>query len=169
MKIGLLSDIHGNWEALEIALSILESEGVDKLHCIGDIVGYGADPAVCIDQIERKCEKIVAGNHDWASIGKTDIMYFNMFGRKAILWTSRILAPHQKSFLAELPLYNACDNFCIVHSTPIEPSQWHYVLTSAQAMHQFEHFSQKICFIGHSHTPMLFSENGNLSRVAILQ
>ncbi|RKZ29136.1 metallophosphoesterase [bacterium] len=167
MKIGFLSDIHANLEALEVAIAILHSKNVDKIYCIGDIVGYGANPSRCINIMENECDGIVAGNHDWAAIGKTDITYFNMYGRKAILWTAKKLSPYQKSFLAELPLYLANRNWCIVHSTPIEPAKWHYVFTEAQALYQFNHFDEKICFIGHSHSPMIFTDRGNYEKIFV--
>ncbi|MCD6595947.1 metallophosphoesterase family protein [bacterium] len=169
MKIGFLSDIHANLEALETAISILHNENVDKIYCIGDIIGYGANPASCIDIIEKECDGIVAGNHDWASIGKTDITYFNMYGRKAILWTAKKLSPYHKSFLAELPLFLANRNWCIVHSTPIEPVKWHYVFTPTQALHQFNHFDEKVCFIGHSHSPIIFTDKGGYDKIFIPQ
>ena len=104
---------------------------------------------------------IVAGNHDWASIGKTDITYFNLYGRKAILWTANVLSPHHKSFLAELPLQQSNYDWRFVHSTPEEPSEWHYIFTSAQAMEQFLNFEERICFIGHSHSPAIFTDTGD--------
>jgi len=160
MKIGLLSDIHSNLEALEVALSILESENIEEMLCIGDIVGYGAEPDKCVEIMKAKTDHIVAGNHDWATIGKTDTQYFNIYGRSAILWTGQALGPSQKAFLAELPLYYTGEDICMVHASPAEPSEWDYVFSPSQALKQFHHFNEKICFIGHSHKPLVFSDQG---------
>ena len=167
MKIGFLSDIHANLEAAEVAFSVLKREKVEKVFCLGDVVGYGADPVKCADLVRSETDGVVAGNHDWASVGKTDILYFNPFGRKAILWTARNLPPHHKSWLAELPLFLSDSDWCIVHSTPDEPSRWGYIFTVAQALKQFEHFSERVCFVGHSHSPAVFDSTGGVHHVIV--
>ena len=167
MRIGFLSDIHSNLEALQVAVEKLESEKVEKIVCIGDIVGYGADPDKCVEIIKQKADVIVAGNHDWACVGKTDITYFNKHGKAAILWTSSALTPQHRSFLAELSLLYADRDWCAVHSTPSDPVKWKYVLSAADAIEQFGHFSQKICFIGHLHVPGMFTDNGEHFQIVV--
>ncbi len=167
MKIGFISDIHGNFEALEVAMSNLQEQNVDKIVCVGDIVGYGAEPGKCIDVVEKNADTIIAGNHDWASVGKTDITYFNRFGREAILWTSEVLLPHHRSFLAELKLSYYDSNWCAVHSTPHEPARWRYIFSSADAIEQFGYFDNKICFIGHSHIPGVFTDKGDYIQISV--
>jgi len=160
MRIGFLSDIHGNLEALEVALAKLDAANPDKIICIGDVVGYGADPGKCVDMVQSRADVVLAGNHDWACVGKTDITYFNKFGRKAILWTSEVLMPHHRAFLAQLQLIHTDSGWCAVHSTPHEPSRWRYIMFPADAIEQFMHFGQKLCFIGHLHIPGIFTDHG---------
>ncbi|MCD6418982.1 metallophosphoesterase family protein [bacterium] len=167
MKIGFLSDIHGNYDALQVALSNFSERNVDEIICLGDIVGYGAEPGKCVDEISRRAKIVVAGNHDWASVGKTDITYFNRYGREAILWTSEVLMPHQRSFLANLKLSHFDSNWCAVHSTPHEPSRWQYIFSSSDALRQFEYFDRKICLIGHSHIPGVFTDKGDHIQISI--
>ncbi len=167
MRIGFISDIHSNYEALDVAMSKLLSEDVDRVICLGDIVGYGADPSKCVDIVGERADVVLAGNHDWACVGKTDITYFTRYGRQAILWTSDALLPHQKTFLAQLNLFYTEDDWCAVHSTPQEPSRWQYILSSADAMRQFTHFRKKICFVGHSHIPGVFTDRGDYMQISI--
>ncbi|HIE05016.1 MAG TPA: metallophosphatase family protein, partial [Candidatus Latescibacteria bacterium] len=77
MRYALISDVHGNLEALQVVLHHIGKEDPDKLICLGDLVGYGADPQKCIDMVRERTELVVAGNHDWAAVGRTDISYFN--------------------------------------------------------------------------------------------
>ncbi len=167
MKIGFISDIHGNFEALDVAMAKLREQNVDEIVCIGDIVGYGAEPGKCIDVVEKNAKTIIAGNHDWASVGKTDITYFNKFGREAILWTSEVLLPHHRSFLAELKLSYSDSDWCAVHSTPHEPARWRYIFSTADAIEQFAHFDSKVCFIGHSHIPDIFTDKGDNIQISV--
>lgn len=167
MRIGFISDIHGNYESLEVALTTLRSQNVDEIVCVGDVVGYGAEPGKCIDTVEKNSAIIIAGNHDWACVGKTDITYFNRYGRTAILWTSEKLLPHQRSFLAQLHLQHTDSEWCAVHSTPHEPARWRYILSTTDAMEQFAHFEKKICFVGHSHIPVVFTDRGDFIQIAV--
>ncbi len=167
MRVGFISDIHGNFEALEVALSRLSREGVDRVVCAGDLVGYGADPIKCVEAVQKTADVVVAGNHDWAAVGKTDITYFNIYGRKAIVWTSNVLPPHQRKFLADLDLSYADESWCVVHSTPHRPQDWNYILTPGDALRQFEFFEKRICFVGHSHVPAVFSEKGGAFGISI--
>ncbi len=169
MKVGFLSDIHSNFDACQVALSVLKRENVDRIVCLGDIVGYGAEPGRCVDFVFSEVDDIVAGNHDWATVGKTDILYFNLFGRKAILWTARMLAPHHRARLSSLPLFVSNSNWCAVHSTPDKPSRWGYIFTPAQALEQFKHFSERVCFVGHSHSPIVFDDTGKVIPAAVPQ
>ena len=99
MKIGFISDIHSNYDSLNVAIALLHSEGVDEIVCLGDVVGYGAEPGKCIEMVEKNANTVIAGNHDWACVGKTDITYFNKYGKSAVLWTSNILLPQERSYL----------------------------------------------------------------------
>jgi predicted phosphodiesterase len=162
MKIGIISDIHGNLEALERVRDFLRSEGTDRVWCLGDIVGYGPNPNECVDLVWDICapEKssdecvIVLGNHDEASLGG-DITFFNERARAAIEWTREELTADRKEKLRQLPL-EICPvpDILLVHASPCRPGDWHYVVGPYDIAAAFRHFEQHLCFIGHSHYPI---------------
>ncbi len=155
MKIGIISDIHSNMEAL---LAVLDDMGpVDKVIFLGDVVGYGADPEFCIKIVREIADIMVCGNHDFACCGLTSIRYFNEFAKRAVIWTSKKLSKKDLNFLANLPLKAKYEDMLFVHSTPFEPQNWHYIFTPKDAVTSFWYFEEKICFVGHSHVPMNFS------------
>ena len=104
MKYALLSDVHSNLEAFQAVIKDLEGERVDHVCFLGDIVGYGVDPAQCIDILQGLTSWIVAGNHDWATVRLTDTSYFNSAAKKAVDWTTKQLSPSHRKFLKNLPL-----------------------------------------------------------------
>ncbi|NIR51685.1 metallophosphoesterase family protein [candidate division KSB1 bacterium] len=157
MKYAIISDIHGNLEALESVLTEIEKHYVDSLLCLGDVVGYGPNPNECVEVIRDKAEVILAGNHDYAPLGKLDLSYFNPWARNAIEWTADQLSESSKEFLLSLPLKMNLNGFTIVHSTPLNPEQWNYIITIGDAVRNFHEFEGRVCFVGHSHVPMIVS------------
>lgn len=161
MRYAILSDIHGNLEALQSVLQHLEQESVEKIICLGDIVGYGPNPNECIEIIKEKAEVILAGNHDHAPIGKVDVSYFNQYAKRAIEWTKRELKAEFRAFLSDLPLSYAFDVILFVHATPEHPEEWDYIFYIDDAIRNFEAFDEQICFIGHSHFPVIFIKSNH--------
>src|SRR3990172_12337150 len=157
MKYAIISDIHGNLEALESVLDDIERRKVDSILCLGDIIGYGPNPNECVELIKSKAKIILAGNHDYAPLGKIDISYFNPWARSAIEWTRGELSEESVEFLLSLPLKAEIDGFTIVHATPYHPQEWNYIITIGDAIKNFPEFKNQICFIGHSHVPMIIS------------
>jgi predicted phosphodiesterase len=160
MKIAIISDIHGNLEALTTALSYIKENDIQDIYCLGDIVGYGPNPNECIELITEYCGKVVIGNHDHAALGLTSTEYFNDFAKISTYWTSLNLTRESKNFLLSLDFTQNSDEYLLVHSTPSEPAMWHYILSEMDAKHEFRHFKQKICYIGHSHFPIIFFKSG---------
>jgi diadenosine tetraphosphatase ApaH/serine/threonine PP2A family protein phosphatase len=159
VKIGIVSDIHSNLEALEVILRRLESEKIERVYCLGDIVGYGANPNECVERIRRICHACVIGNHDDVLIGRTSTRYFNSYARAAIEWTSRILSDANMEFLRSLPLTHQEDGLLLVHATPSEPAAWNYILRPEEAAQHFEVVPERTtAFIGHSHVPVRFED-----------
>ena len=158
MRFGVISDIHGNLEALEAVLVFLKKERIDEVFCLGDTVGYGANPNECIDLLKATTDRNIAGNHDWAAVGLTDISRFNRFARAAITWTAQVLTEASKEFLRGLPLTLVKGEFLFVHGTPSSPASWGYLFDTGDARREFSAFSEKVCFIGHSHTPLIFAQ-----------
>lgn len=163
MLVGIFSDVHGNLEALDAVLKRLKSLKVSYYLCLGDLVGYGANPNECVERVKELPGIVVAGNHDWAAIGKTSIEYFNPVAKEAILWTREQLKNKTKDFLFSLPLKATYKPFLLVHSVPSEPDSWRYIFTVEEAMSEFDYFSTQVCLVGHSHQPLLIELDRNES------
>lgn len=160
MRLAVISDIHGNLEALEAVLEHLEGQGVDQVVCLGDIVGYGADPNLCCDRVREVARKVVAGNHDHASVGLADPSLFNEPARRAINWTRPMLLQDHRRYLEGLPLTITVPEAetTLVHSTPRQPEAWRYLFSGADAVEEFGAFHTLCCFVGHTHVPVAFVE-----------
>lgn len=158
MRYAIFGDIHGNLEALDAVLEVLEKEKPDHYICVGDIVGYGADPNECIKKIRalKNCTA-VAGNHDYAAAGILNVGFFNEYAREAISWTIQQLSADETDFLQRLKLVNRFNNITIVHSTLYMPEVFGYIQTSYDLQMSFMKMETPICFIGHSHVPVIFS------------
>ncbi len=165
MRIAIISDIHGNLEALQVVLQYLRENSIDQIYCLGDIVGYGADPNECLDMVAHSCSKVVIGNHDHAAIGETSVNYFNDFAKLSTYWTFSVLSATSKNFILSLDFTWQEDKILLVHATPSDPVMWKYVLTEKDAREEFETFTQNICFIGHSHFPVIFSKKDGFIKV----
>jgi diadenosine tetraphosphatase ApaH/serine/threonine PP2A family protein phosphatase len=138
-------------------LSDIGRRRVDGIVCLGDIVGYGADPGPCLARIRQSTELVVAGNHDWGAVGKVDLGYFNRSARAAAEWTAQKITESERIFLSQLPLaleIPGADGFIAVHSTPDRPQEWRYILSIDEAEFQFERMNRPLCFVGHSHQPV---------------
>lgn len=173
MRIAILSDIHGNLEALEAALRDVRQRNCDWMVCLGDIVGYGADPQRCVDLVRREVwrrdgtEMVVKGNHDDAASGGDDT-YFNREAQKAVRWTHDRLSETALEWLANLPLVlNLSPEICLVHSSPEEPEKWNYVVSVSDAYSAFQYFTERFCFIGHSHVPFHVSMTGEGAEIHV--
>lgn len=160
MRYAILADIHGNLAAFEAVLQDIEERGgAEELWCLGDIVGYGPDPSECIALLRQYNHLCVAGNHDWAAIGKVAISDFNPDAAEACRWTARQLSPEDVRYLDNLPLTLSRDDFTIVHGSPREPI-WEYVLSTQSATANLQFFETRFCLIGHSHLPVVFENAG---------
>jgi diadenosine tetraphosphatase ApaH/serine/threonine PP2A family protein phosphatase len=158
MQYGLISDIHGNLEALQAVYKEIDKIGVDEILCLGDIIGYGPDPEKCVELVRERVNIILAGNHDYAPIGLVDVTYFNTYAKRAVEWTASQITEETRKFLEERPLIHQFQNFTIVHSTPADPDAWEYILSIDDAIENFPHFDSRCCFIGHSHVPVIISK-----------
>ncbi|MBM4129163.1 MAG: metallophosphoesterase family protein [Nitrospira sp.] len=157
MQYAVLSDVHANLDALKKVLEDVDQRKIKDILFIGDAVGYGPDPNECIEMLMKRCKVLLAGNHDWAVLGLTDIAYFNEYARAAIVWTQRVITESNrailKSFLIKKTLKE--EDIFLVHSTPREPEEWHYLLTLWDAEVNFHYFNNTFCFLGHSHQPFI--------------
>lgn len=164
MKYVIISDLHSNLEALHGFLEALDSLKLltgfhfDKLVCLGDIAGYGANPNEVIAWVRDHCHIVLGGNHDYAVVGKTDTSYFNQYAFDACQWTSGVLTDENKGYLKSLSAKETQDNICWAHSSPYEPEEWHYIDNRYDGIDNFPHFTEKVCFVGHSHRPVIIEE-----------
>lgn len=158
MRIGIISDIHGNIEALTAVLDALKKAQPDQLICLGDLVGYGPNPNECIALIQEHADVVIAGNHDFAALQKISTESFNSHARTSIFWTMRQLTPESIDYLSGLPLTVTRDQFMLVHATPNAPEDWHYILSIYDAYDSFLSLARPLCFCGHSHVPVIVIE-----------
>ncbi len=158
MRIAIVADIHSNLEAFEAVLRHAEAGGpIDRLWCLGDVVGYGPEPGACIDLLRRYPHASVAGNHDLAAIGKMSTEDFNPVAAEAAHWTARQLSAEERKYLEEMPLVVKEDDFTLVHGTLRHP-EWEYLLSGEEAEAHFRLQETPYSLIGHSHVPFVAVE-----------
>ncbi|MEN8262318.1 MAG: metallophosphoesterase family protein [Nitrospirota bacterium] len=153
----VISDVHANLEALHAVLEKLEKANVDRILFLGDSVGYGPNPNECTEELKDRSAVFIAGNHDWAAVGKNDSASFNIHAKTAIDWTRELLTAENREYLAARPLTAELeeDDIFLVHGSPYEPQKWHYLYSEYDTVDNFSHFKEKICFVGHSHVPFI--------------
>jgi len=156
VRYAILSDIHGNLEALDAVLADL-SDRADGVLCLGDTVGYGADPLACVERLAARAQAVVGGNHDWAVAGRLDFEWFNPDARVAAEWTRERLDDDHRAYLGSLPLVAEVADATLVHSSPAEPDAWEYLISPEDGFAAFAHFQTRWCFVGHSHWPGVWS------------
>lgn len=156
MRYAILSDIHGNLDALKAVLRSLDTENIDSYVCLGDIVGYGPQPAECLHEIQKYANIVVAGNHDFAACDKLNISTFNVLAKEAILWTRNRLSEADTQYLFGLPLEEKAEGCHFVHGTLCAPELFDYVQSAYDAYLTMSKMDGAVCFIGHSHVPITF-------------
>jgi len=156
MRYAIVADIHANLAAFTAVLGDIKLKGgVEEVWCLGDVVGYGPDPHQCLELLRQYNHVCVAGNHDWAAIGKIDISNFNSYAAAACRWTAQQLDREDIQYLDHLPLVIQKDDFTLVHGSPRHPIQ-EYLLSTSSAQENFAYFQSQFCLIGHSHVPLIF-------------
>jgi predicted phosphodiesterase len=160
VRYAVLSDVHANLHALEAVFDDLQSQEVDRYVCLGDIIGYGAFPEECIGKISSLGFITVAGNHDYAALGRIQTENFNALAKTATVWTRDQLSRESVKFLNTIPLVVEEANISFVHSSYYSPELFDYVQTSYDAHLSLSQLPGRVCFIGHSHIPVAFIQNG---------
>lgn len=162
MRYALFSDVHGNIEALEAVLSKLEACGpVDRWYCLGDIVGYGAEPEACCSLIRERADVTLLGNHDAAVAGRMDYSYYYDAARDALDWCRERLSSTNLAWLESLPYTYRLGEVELSHGSPLRPEDYDYVFTPEQARELFDGMPElaPVTFIGHSHLTKTFAVN----------
>lgn len=159
MRIAIISDIHSNLEALQKAIEIIEQKGVDKVVCLGDIVGYGANPKQCLELTRKISHHIIMGNHDQASADINNTRNFTEYAKEALFWSNHVLSQTEKEFLRSLPFTIEIENINFVHSSPFKPQEWYYITKHSEASVNIRYFDTPLCFVGHTHVSEIFCED----------
>ena len=167
MRTAIISDIHGNIEALTVVLKDIYEHKVDRIVCLGDIVGYGPNPNECVQLVQEHCMLTIMGNHDAAAFNPLMARDFNQNARYAIEWTASVLTDETKQFLSSLPMMETLGDVTLVHATPYDPYLWYYISSLEDARFNFNFFKTKFCFIGHTHIPGLIMYNTLGNNIAI--
>ncbi|MFT7553460.1 MAG: diadenosine tetraphosphatase ApaH/serine/threonine PP2A family protein phosphatase [Rhodothermales bacterium] len=158
MKVAILSDIHANLEALESVSKVIAAEGVDRIVCLGDVVGYGGDPEACVAWTKEHCDVVVLGNHDLAT-SSNDPRGLPPDAGVAVRKHAEWLSVEDVRWLATLPSTAVEADLTLVHATPENPLKWSRLSTIRDSKRQFGAFETPICFVGHSHRPYVESDS----------
>jgi diadenosine tetraphosphatase ApaH/serine/threonine PP2A family protein phosphatase len=167
MRILIISDIHANLTAFETVLNDAKGEW-EYVWCLGDVVGYGPDPNECVELLRTLPHLCLAGNHDWAALGRLDIRTFNPDARKAVTWTRETLTQDNIDYLDALPTTFVIGSYTLAHGSPREPV-WEYILEPLIAALNFPHFETPYCLVGHTHQPVIYeqlTEDGDTAAIA---
>jgi diadenosine tetraphosphatase ApaH/serine/threonine PP2A family protein phosphatase len=164
MRIAILSDVHGNLPAFEAVLGDIEDESVEEVWCLGDLVGYGAQPDDCVQLARDRCDLSLAGNHDLVVTGDIPISDFSASAATAARWTQETIADETLDYLKGLRPADADRQPALYHASPRDPV-WEYVLSTWQAEECFDVMDARVAAVGHSHVALWFSrdDEGNMS------
>lgn len=157
MTIALISDIHANLAALEAVLEDIAAREIDATYCLGDVVGYGAEPSACLKLVREHCDIRLMGNHEYQVLGLVNDDYLSPVALKSSEWTRQQLSETELSEIADYAMEARVGDMYLVHASPYQPEQWHYVVSDDEAARAFKSFEERLCFYGHSHLPMIFS------------
>jgi diadenosine tetraphosphatase ApaH/serine/threonine PP2A family protein phosphatase len=160
MRVAVLTDIHANLPALEAVLEATEQAGLEKRWCLGDVVGYGAQPDDCAALTAEHCELSLVGNHDLAVTGEIDTEVFSASAAAAVEWTRENCDEKTMKFLKGLKPEVTDKEVGLYHASPRDPI-WEYVLAVDQARECMEEQSGRVSLIGHSHVALYFTDAGN--------
>jgi predicted phosphodiesterase len=156
MRVAIVSDIHGNRQAFEAVLEDIEGSACEELWCLGDLVGYGADPDACVELAQRHAAICLAGNHDLGVRGDLPLEDFSRGAALAARWTQETISPQTLEYLQSLEPLNLDEAVGLYHASPRDPV-WEYVLSALQAELCLDAQSHRVCLIGHSHVALSFT------------
>ncbi len=131
---------------------------MDGVLCLGDVVGYGADPRPCLETVRRISTALVAGNHEHGCAELLDLDWFNPVARAAAVWTAAQLSDEERTYLRALPLTVQLHDAALVHASPRRPEAWEYLITPEDGFEVFAYFPGRLCFVGHSHRPGVWAQ-----------
>ncbi|MFO7822074.1 MAG: metallophosphoesterase family protein [Lentisphaeria bacterium] len=165
MKYAVLADIHSNLQALQAVLAKTSEMGVDKYICLGDVVGYNANPRECLEVLrELNPEAVIRGNHDEYAASDSPLTGFNPQAAHVVKWTRNHLNESEKEWLRSRPYqYSLNTKVMLVHATLDMPSKWGYIFDKWHAAASFNYQRTQVCFFGHTHLPIAFDKFGGIT------
>jgi predicted phosphodiesterase len=155
MQIAIATDVHGNRPAFQAVIAAADAAGVDEMWCLGDLVGYGAEPDACVELAEKHCAVCLAGNHDLGVVGVLSLEDFSRGARIAAEWTADTISEETRDFLLSLKPEGDAQGYGLFHASPRDPI-WEYVLSGLTAELCFDATDFRVSFIGHSHVALSF-------------
>lgn len=161
MRVAVVSDVHGNRQAFEAVLDAVEAVHADELWCLGDLVGYGADPDACVELARRYATVCLVGNHDLAVRGDIPLETFSRGAELAARWTIEHIAPASMEYLRGLEPLELDELVGLYHASPRDPV-WEYVLSPLQAELCFDVLQHRIACIGHSHVALSYTRGAGM-------
>ena len=156
MPIAVISDIHANRQALEAVLREASAAGASELWCLGDLVGYGADPNDCVNLVRQNASLCLVGNHDLAVTGEIPLDEFSRGAGVAALWTQEVIGEEELAWLGTLEAAASADGIGCFHASPRDPV-WEYVISTLLADLCLDSMDERVGLIGHSHVALAFS------------
>jgi len=156
MRYAVIADIHANLEAFEVVLNDAKEQRCTHYCCVGDVVGYNANPKECLDIVRSMGMPCVKGNHDEYCSSQEDLEGFNPHAAEAVNWTRKQLSEDDRKWLRELKYVRLVASFTVVHATLDGPQRWGYVFDRLAAAASFTYQNTSVCFFGHTHVPMAF-------------
>jgi predicted phosphodiesterase len=155
VRVAIVSDIHGNRQAFEAVLDAIEASDCEEMWCLGDLVGYGADPDACVQLAQRHAAICLAGNHDMGVRGDLPLEQFSRGAALAARWTQETITADTLDFLKQLEPVLLDEQVGLFHASPRDPV-WEYVLSALQAELCLDAQTHRVCLIGHSHVALSF-------------
>jgi len=165
MRIAIFGDIHANLEALEAVLEDARAQGTTDYVCMGDIVGYNADPVACLEIVKEMNCPVIKGNHDEDASGEHSLESMNPVAAAALEWTRAQLTEEHRQWLRRLRMVRQVADFTIVHATLDQPANWNYVTNRFDAMSNFSYQFTQLCFHGHTHVPRVYVKSDKVHEV----
>lgn len=162
MKFAIFGDIHANLEALQTVLADAAEHGCTHYVCIGDIVGYNANPHECLELVRGLDCPVIKGNHDEEASLESDLVGLNPLAEQSMRWTRENLTEDDKDYLRNLKMVRQVRDYTIVHATLDTPSGWGYVTNKFDAMASFSYQYTPVCFFGHTHTPVAYVKGASV-------
>jgi predicted phosphodiesterase len=167
MRFAIFGDIHANLEALQAVLADAEAHEVTHYVCLGDVVGYNANPHECVEIIRNLDCPVVKGNHDDMASLEDDLTGFNPLAEEAINWTRQQLTADDKQWLRDMKMVRQVRDFTIVHATLDTPHKWGYVFNQLDAAASFNYQHTQVCFYGHTHAPRAYIRDTSVKTVVL--